>query len=268
MENENQIDISILIIIGTMGVFFLVLFIIFVVVLYQKRMLASKTELVNAEKEHQKQLLEAALDVAEIERQKIAVNLHDEVGFNLSILKLNFNKLDLNHADAEMRENILATSYALIENSMDVVRGIHNDIRPRTLMSLGLIAAIKELVREINTAGFSEAHLICKEVIEIKDKNSELQLHRLIKELLNNTLRHAKPAFIEINIENIENDLRVIILHNGMGITNDKIKVLAKNSKGLGLKSILTRKELLNAEIDFRIETTERAKVTLTWPLL
>ena len=258
---------SVLIFSATLGILVLVFFIVLIVLLYQKRMQANKIELANSEKEHQKQLLDASLDIAEQERQKIAVNIHDEVGLNLSILKINLSKL-LHGGEKEVMDSIVGTSYALIENSIDIVRGIHNDIRPRTLMTMGLVAAIKELAREINVSGAAEVAITCPNDVLISDKAMELQLHRLIKEVLNNTLRHAKPSFIEINIENIENRLNVFILHNGMGITTKRIKELAENSKGLGLKSIFTRIGLLNASIDFSIEKEQRAKVTINCPLV
>ena len=268
MENKDEIDFFVVVFIGTLGILVLMFFIIFIVLLYQKRMLSSKTQLADAEREHQKKLLEASLDIAEMERQKIAANLHDEVGLNLSLLKINFSKLSPENTNSEPAQILLANSYALIENSMEIVRGIQNDIRPRTLISLGLVAAMKQLVREITTTGVTEAILSCKEAIKIADKNSELQLYRLLKEVLNNTLRHAKPTFIEINIENIQNELRVIILHNGMGVTTNEIKDFAKTSKGLGLKSIFTRVDILKAKIDFLVETSEIAKVVLIWPLI
>lgn len=231
-------------------------------------MQANKILLVNSEKEYQKKLLSSSLEIAEQERQTIAVNLHDEVGLNLSILKINFNKLRHSNSDDELAENILATSYALIENSMEIVRGIHNDIRPRTLMTLGLVAAIRELGREIKISGAADVLVTGKSEVKIKDITIQLQLHRLLKEVLNNTLRHAKPSFIEINIENIENTLIVIILHDGMGVTTERIKELAENSKGLGLKSIYTRIGLLNASIDFLTESEGKASVLIKCALV
>lgn len=268
MENQSQIDLPLLIIIATMGVLCLVLFIILMVFLYQKRMLQAKTTLANTQQEHQKKLLESALEIAEKERQKIAVNLHDEVGVNLSILKMNFGQLKLTVSDNEKVNSIVSVSNGLIDNSMEIIRDIYSDIRPKTLLTLGLITAIKELCRGINHSGSAEVRFICKQEIQLQDKNLELQLHRLIKEVLNNTLRHAKPTFIEINIENKENRLLVSILHNGMGVTTEKIKEFAKNSKGLGLKSIFTRLEILNGHIDFSNENNTQAKVILYCPIV
>ena len=231
-------------------------------------MQANKAERAHAEKEHQEKLLKASLEIAEQERQTIAVNLHDEVGLNLSILKLNFNKLHQSSDDPELAENILATSFALIEDSIETVRGIHNDIRPRTLMALGLVPAIRELAREINVSRTAEVIVAGGDLIKIREKDIELQLHRLIKEVLNNTLRHSKPTFIEINIENVENTLRVIILHNGMGVSTEKIKEFAKKSTGLGLKSIFTRLGLLNAEIEFYEQKEGTSQVVIKYSLV
>jgi two-component system NarL family sensor kinase len=262
LENKNQINLSVLIVFATLGILVLLFFIIFIVLLYQKRMLASKTELINSEKDHQKKLLDASLEIAERERQKIAVNIHDEVGLNLSILKINFSRIQGSMPKEEAVENLVATSFALIENSMEIIRGIYNDIIPRTLMSLGLGKAIKDLCRQINASEAAEVIFSDEDVI-VEDKNRELQLYRLIKEVINNTLRHAKPTFIEIYIKNKENTLIVIILHNGMGVTTKQINQLAENSKGLGLKSIFTRLGLLKASIDFSIVSEEKAQVII-----
>lgn len=167
-----------------------------------------------------------------------------------------------------MVNELVESSYGLIENSMDIIRGIYNDIMPRTLMSLGLARAVKDLGRQIKLSGGAEVDFFCEDDLGINDKNTELQLYRLIKEVLNNTIRHAKPSFIEINIENSENMLNVIILHNGLGITTDEIIRYAENSKGLGLKSILTRIGLLNGTIEFSQAEDGRAQVEIKCTVL
>ncbi len=268
MESKNEIDITGLVVVATLGVVVLIFFIILFVLLYQKRMLANKTAMINSEKDHQKKLLASSLEIAEKERQKIATNMHDDVGLALNVLKLNFNQIQKNAGREEMVNELVESSYGLIENSMDIIRGIYNDIMPRTLMSLGLARAVKDLGRQIKLSGGAEVDFFCEDDLGINDKNTELQLYRLIKEVLNNTIRHAKPSFIEINIENSENMLNVIILHNGLGITTDEIIRYAENSKGLGLKSILTRIGLLNGTIEFSQAEDGRAQVEIKCTVL
>jgi two-component system NarL family sensor kinase len=251
LEDKGQIDIAGLIIIATMGILVLIFFIIFIVLLYQKRMLSNKTQMISSEKEHQKQLLDASLEIAEQERRKIAANLHDDIGITLNVVKINLSRLKKNISSKEIIDEIVSESNKMIDGSIDTVRTIYNDIIPPTLIKLGFIKGIKEICRQINASGAVNITLNpAQESLEL-EKNKELQLYRLIKEVLNNTIRHAKPQFIEINIELIENSLIVIILHDGMGITTNEIRKLAEKSTGIGLKSIFTRTGLLNADISF-----------------
>lgn len=64
-------------------------------------------------------------------------------------------------------------------------------------------------------------------------------------------------------MEITENRLNVIILHNGLGITTQEIIRLSENSKGLGLKSILTRIGLLSGTIEFSESEDGRAQVEI-----
>jgi two-component system NarL family sensor kinase len=262
LENKSQIDISILIVIATMGILFLIFFIIFIVLLYQKRMLATKSTLIHNEKKHQKQLLDASLEIAENERRKIAANLHDDIGITLNVVKINLGRLKKNSDNKAVIDEIVTESNKMIDGSIDTVRTIYNDIIPPTLIKLGLIKGIREICRQLNSSGVVEIAFNSTLDDLVLHKNTELQLYRLTKEVLNNTIRHAKPQFIEINIELIKNNLIVIILHNGMGITTEKIKEMAEKSTGIGLKSILTRTGLLNANIEFSV-SGERSQVSI-----
>ncbi len=257
-----------LIIISTLGVLVLVLFLVFIVALYQKRMLANKTMLIDAENKHQKKLLDASLEIAEQERVKIAVNLHDDIGITFNVLKMNLSRLKKNIDKKEVFDEIIAASSKNIDDSMETVRSIYNDILPPTLTNMGFVKGLKEVCNQISKT--SELEIIFhseEENIEF-DKKIKIQLYRLVKEVLNNTVKHAKPTLIEINIQNKENNLIVTILHNGMGITTKEITKLAGTSTGLGLKSILTRTELINAGIDFTIINAQKSQVIIKTPLV
>ncbi len=267
MENKGQIDIYTLIIISTLGVLVLVLFLVFIVALYQKRMLANKTMLIDTENKHQKKLLDASLEIAEQERVKIAVNLHDDIGITFNVLKMNLSRLKKNIDKKEVFDEIIAASNKNIDDSMETVRSIYNDILPPTLTNMGFVKGLKEVCNQISkTGGIEIAFNSEQETIEF-DKKIKIQLYRLVKEILNNTVKHAKPTLIEINIQNPQNNLIVSILHNGMGITTEQIKKFAETSTGLGLKSILTRTQLINAKIDFTVVNDNKAQVTIKTPL-
>jgi signal transduction histidine kinase len=252
---------------SSMGILVLILFIVFFIALYQKRMLAHKTELVDNENKHQKKLLDASLEIAEQERIKIATNLHDDIGITLSVLKLNLSRAKKNINNQAVFDEIISASNKNIDDSLDTVRSIYNDIMPPTLMKLGFVKGIKELCNQINYAGASEITFSTVQENMEFDKKIELQLYRLVKEVLNNTVKHGKPNLIELNIEVKDSKLIVIILHNGIGIKTEAIKKLSEQSTGLGLKSILTRTQLINATIDFSILNNQMAKVIINTPI-
>ncbi len=268
MENKEQIDIYTLIILSTLGVLVLILFLVFIVVLYQKRMLANKALLADTESKHQKKLLNASLEIAEQERVKIAVNLHDDIGITLSVLKLNLSRLKKNIDKREMFDEIIAASNQNIDDSLDTVRSIYNDIIPPTLMNLGFVKGLKEVCHQISNASNTEIIFNSDEENIEFEKKVKIQLYRLTKEVINNTIKHAKPALIEMNIERKGTNLIVSILHNGIGVTTEMIKKYAETSTGLGLKSILTRTELINATIKFSILKNQKAQVIIETPLV
>lgn len=204
----------------------------------------------NKEKDHQKHLLDASIEIAEQERRRIAANLHDKIGITLNVLKINLSRLEKTGLKKDDKNEIITQSKELIDNSIDTVRAIYNDIIPPTLINLGFVKGLKEIARQLNASGTDVIFEPKEENLDF-NKDKQLQLYRLVKEVLNNTVRHAKPKFIEINTEMHENNVLVSILHNGMSMTTNRIKELAGVSKGIILKSILTRAELMDANIEF-----------------
>ncbi|MCC6369603.1 MAG: hypothetical protein IT236_01220 [Bacteroidia bacterium] len=263
METKEGLNITILVAIAAMGILLIVFIVVLLVVIYQKRMLASQKKVTDLEKKHQKRLLDASLEIAEAERQKIANNLHDDIGIIFNVLKLNLSRLKKNIHKPETVDKIIAESNTSIDNSLDIVRAIYSDIVPPTLKMAGLIKGVNEMCKQLSTsAGIEIGFATNREYIDF-DKTVELQLYRLIREIINNTIKHAKPVKMAIDIRLVENTVTFTLEHDGTGITTAKIKELAVVSQGLGLKSILTRSELINASLEFTIPSSSQALVVL-----
>lgn len=251
-----------------MGLVILISFIILFVLLHQRKMLAHKAQLIDNENRHQKQLLEASLEVAEQERTKVAANMHDDVGMMLNVLKMNLNRAHKSLDDRSLLEEILNASYGILDNSIETIRAISNDLMPPTLIKLGFVKGISELCRQIN---LSEVILINHSVSSDDisfDKKIEFQLYRLIKEIINNTIKHTGAKQINLEIKQDVKNLHVCIAHDGKGITTQEIVELSKISKGLGLKSILSRAKLINAIVNYEIPDNGMARVTIDVPVL
>jgi signal transduction histidine kinase len=219
----------------------LVVSIILFVVYYQKRVLSQKNDF-------QKQLLSATVQVEENERERIAKNLHDDLGILLTGLRQDLNKAARNAGDRQLLEEIHKHSNQLLDESLKTVRETVKDLTPKNLSKYGYLGVLRELCAQLNKAGHVTVELHEDSVPEFSQKKA-LQLYRLSKELLNNILKHAQPAHITIAFEAGADNCHMRITHNGAGISNEAVRQLSREGKGLGLKSIESRAQLINAGV-------------------
>lgn len=244
MQNGSQTDIVLLIVAGCLGMLILVVSIVLFVVYYQKKVLAQKHDF-------QKQLLSATVQVEERERERIAKNIHDDIGTLLSVIKMNLSRASRNAANKELVEELTQKNYQLIDESMQAVRGALRDLTPITLNKLGYVKALEELSSQINNSETLVIELSHEDISVDLPKKEELQLFRLTKELLNNIIKHANASRLRIGFHRIAKSYRLRIEHDGNGISNETVKKLSKEQNGLGLKSIESRAQLINAKVNY-----------------
>lgn len=138
------------------------------------------------------------------------------------------------------------------------IRWAVSNLRTPALKKFGLQRSLENLI--LNIIESSEID-IQFEVNEIKIENlsdfEEVQLYRIISELLNNLIKHAKPKQASLNLICENNELVFNLTHDGNGISNDEFLILSNKNKGIGLQSIITRVEAIKANIYFdKKETT------------
>lgn len=225
---------------GMIGLFALALGYILIFVLYQRRMISKDLQQQKLENDYQKKLLQSAIDNQEAERKRIAHDLHDEIGALLTTSRLYFNQLSPGHAEEQLK-NVSHKVNLLFDEMMTNIRRISHDLRPIILENLGLIEAIEGIRDKLTDAGidFHFTH----QFTFIMTREAELILYRIIQELVNNTLKHAKASRIDLSMEMQGDQLQLIYADNGIGFTSQY------KPNGLGLKSIESRLSLMEASM-------------------
>jgi two-component system NarL family sensor kinase len=251
LENAAPIAIPLLIVITTVGIIIFIAFIIFFVLYHQKKRLQDKILSEEKEKNHQRALLNATVEIAEAERKKIADNLHDDIGGIINLVKLNIGKIEKSTSDKTMVKELSNESSGLLETTMENIRNISRDLAPPVLLQLGFEEGLKDLCQKISNSGSAQISFAGPESKILLSKKVELQLYRIIQEILNNTLKHTGATDISIKLSSSTNNFLILLVHNGIGITNETITVLTEGSKGLGLKSIQSRAQIINATINY-----------------
>ena len=247
----DEKSIIFLVIAATSVMFVLLLAIVIFVVLYNRKLVIKENEHNLAIKDQELVMLRSVIDAQESEREKIARNLHDEVGPLLSTLKLNVSRFKRLLQKEKLTPETLDQERVFIDGIIDNVRTVSHDLSPQFLLKFGLVKALQNFTEPI-----SSTEIEFKSTINDSDlsKQISINVYRISLELINNLLKHDQPTKLKINLFVKDHNLLLVLNHNGTGITNDEFYEFAKTSSGLGLSSMQSRVVVVNGELNFSIE--------------
>lgn len=232
--------VIILVIIGTIGVMLMAFSVVFFVLLYKRRMLQNELDMKDVESKHQQDMLSATLKSQEAERNKLGSELHDSVGAMLSSIKMNLQIIK-----RKSEEEGLDPVLSHLDETISQVRTISHQMMPIVLKKYGLKRAIEDLFEKVSNQEL-KAELKEWDDFDFKLEDS-LLLFRVIQELVNNSLKHAKACEIYLSAKNEKDGLLICYSDNGMGYPE---KILRK-SEGMGLLNIMNRAQSLGASVTF-----------------
>jgi signal transduction histidine kinase len=189
--------------------------------------------------------------VREDERKRIAQDIHDDLGQNLLVLKMDATALC---SGIEGINPKLDQSASLVLNNINAtiksIKFIMNDLRPATL-ELGLPAAVEWQLKQFMRASGIDCKLMTSEEAELDfDKNKSLALFRIFQEALSNIVRHAQATKVKVKLYRDEHGFSMTIKDNGKGIESGG----RKKPNSFGLIGIKERAYAIGAE--FAIEST------------
>lgn len=204
----------------------------------------------------QQQRLHAVLQTQEEERKRISAELHDGLGQMLSAVKLNMNLIrreDSQAADATRFQ----TAISLIDRSCEEVRTISHAMMPAMLVKRGLKAALQQMAAGISNAGGVQVTLDADELETRMPETTEVNLYRIIQEVLNNIVKYAVAGQVQIQFVKEAGELRVMIEDDGRGFDVQRLY----QSEGNGWTNIQSRLDLLGGGIEIDSRPGQRGTV-------
>lgn len=192
----------------------------------------------------QKERIFAEIITLENERRRVVTELHDGIGPLLSSIKLNINSLD---TEIEEDINIIKNASSRMDEVMQNIRDISYDLMPVILERNGLNEAIKHFVTRNVSQKKMQVELVYDQQLIIADKQKELNIYRIIQEIVHNTVKHAQATKLVIELRREKGLILLITQDNGIGF--DHVKMRNNNKAGLGLKSIENRSEILKGKL-------------------
>ncbi len=253
-------DLAILLI-GTLGMLTMIGALIFFAYLYQKKMLRKQQEMREIEQLLKREELNSAyslLEGQENERQRIAQDLHDGLGGSLSTIKIYLDLLHLRNPEekSEMVEKLRNLTDEVIEN----VRDIAHNLSHSSLTYYGLEKSIEHLCNAVSeSSGIAvQQHVSIHATLE---KEMGQDLYKIIQELLNNSLKHARATAILIELTALDDEINLIYEDNGIGF-NEKL-----DTKGIGLHNISIRVQRYGGQLTLNTAPGKGTSTVIEIPL-
>jgi len=206
------------------------------------------------------------LNAQEAERRRIARELHDEVGQNLTAVKLQLQELLL-AGDAAVPRPGMEACIATVDQLLEQVRTLSVDLRPSLLDDLGLVAALRSYVARQARLAKLTAKVSAGELGPLTDPELETACFRLAQETLTNVIRHAGAKTVRIDLRRLDNDLHVIIRDDGSGFDVSEAHARAARGDSLGLLGMQERVALLGGRFRIRSAPGRGTTVHASFPV-
>lgn len=264
--NSASTGTSYVMLLGTLTMLFLVVGIVVFVIIHQRKVMRFNNQLKKIEDDKQQILLNASIKFQEEERNRIAADLHDDVGPLLATARLYLNENIVNLEPAAQVQSIISAKQ-IIDDAIQLIRNISHSMMPPTLKNFGLESAVGDLFQKINGSGTLNASVRFHDYRTRLKLDQELLIFRIIQELVNNIIKHSSAGFIHLTQNANATHTYIRLHHDGKGIEQTEFDRLNQFSTGLGLKNIASRIKVLNGRIFFEIDPSHTYyKVTIEIP--
>ncbi|MFN0031541.1 MAG: sensor histidine kinase [Flavobacteriales bacterium] len=254
MDNNNEIVIiSISITVLTL---LLCSFIVFFVVRYKQRQREHEKEKELIRVQYEREGNKAKLELYEHTMRSISEEIHDNVGHALSLAKLQINTMTMEN----MPENC-SSAGELLTGAIQDLRNMGRSLNGNYILEHGLE---KSIIRELELLKASvgmdfhfESHLNGYHIKE----GHEVILFRCVQETLNNAMKYADATMLEIALTAGGDRLKLMVNDNGKGFDT------TTQAKGLGLRNITSRAEILKGQCTIESKPGKGTRVLIDIPL-
>jgi PAS domain S-box-containing protein len=196
-----------------------------------------------------RQLSDHLQKIREEERTSMAREIHDELGQQLTVLKMDISWLNkkLNLADETIKHKLKSLN-EMLDGTVKTVRRISSELRPSLLDDMGLIAAIEWQLNEFEQRSGIRTSLSAPEIEKQLPDSVRTGLFRIFQESLTNIARHANAKSVKVRLQHKKGKIVLSIEDDGKGF--DKKKTAAKRT--LGILGMRERTLMIGGEYEIK----------------
>ncbi len=213
-------------------------------------------------KEQELKTIDAMIEGQEKERQRIANQLHDDLGGLMATIKMHFEALQT--TSKEDTNGLYKKTNGLISDAYTKIRAIAHAKNSGVIAKEGLLKSVKEMASKVSLSNRLSITVNDFGLDNRLENSLELSLFRIIQELITNVIKHAKATEVNIDFTNHGDQLNMVIEDNGQGFNPAQ---LTKSQTGMGLKSIDKRVQFLNGTMEIDSELGKGTTIIINIPL-
>ncbi|MBN4062186.1 PAS domain S-box protein [Bacteroidales bacterium AH-315-I05] len=193
-------------------------------------------------------VLRTVVETQEKEQKRLAEDMHDSLGQELSMVKLIFSNINNNLPIADpLFKEMFDTCQSILDNSIAHLRAVCFDLMPSALEKGGIDSAINELLGKLRKQNVIQFHYYSPDKMPRLEKSLEVVIYRVVQEFINNTTKHAMAKNIYIDFLANADKIVLELRDDGRGFN-----VAQKMKKGgRGLHNIGSRIKAFNGIYKF-----------------
>jgi two-component system, NarL family, sensor histidine kinase UhpB len=203
--------------------------------------------------------------IREDERKRIAREIHDDLGGNLTAIKMGMSSiLDRLQANPDTLQEHIASLLFIVDETFNTVHKISGNLRPN-ILDLGIVDAIewqtKEFVKHVNTP----CKFTCNTAEIPLSNDQSMALFRICQEAMSNIAKYAQATEVGVDLNADEDNVVMTIIDNGIGIkSDDRLK-----TSSFGLRGMQERAAALHGtfRISKPVESKQGTMITVKLPI-
>lgn len=203
----------------------------------------------------------------EKERRRLALELHDEMGQSLSLLKVRLTTIQrkLRNEETSLVEAFDETRKYLNE-IIENVRRISRDLSPSILEDLGLAAALDRLISDFSKHFHIEVSHDIEDIDNLFSGETRIIVYRIFQEVLANIGKHAQAAHVSIVVKKQDKMALFLVKDNGKGFDVKEISDRRPAEKGMGLAAMHERARMVGSSLKIWTQKGKGTQITFMVP--
>jgi signal transduction histidine kinase len=216
---------------------------------------------VNLSKRVARDALRRVLEAQELERRRLSRELHDETGQQLTSILLGLRAVEEAKSADEAREAAAALREMIVTTLQDV-RRLAVDLRPKALDDFGLVPALQRLAEVFTEQTGIAADIAARLTDDRLPGEIETMLYRVAQEALTNVVKHARARSVSILLTSRNGGVALVIEDDGVGLTPGRVR-----EDALGLVGMRERVALVGGRIEFESGPDAGTSIRIEVPL-